>query len=175
MTQKRAPFGALALYIQRHGSDLEFAFLGWSLALQMIRKILLRVTQAGPHDDIRRATGSAYCYAYRELPRQATSEQISNYCASTRRLFAPITKSFGARDNSVWVLRHYLSLKFVTAASLLAGSAQYAFERNLLIGVPYFNYYAVLNACRADLLTSPHARGNSWGQLIFKDLVKFDG
>ncbi|MER8460987.1 hypothetical protein [Mesorhizobium sp. M0522] len=126
--------------------------------MQTIRKILLRSTQAGPHDGIRQATGSAYCYTYRELPRQATPEQISNYCAVTRRLFAPIAKAFGAQDNSLWVLRHYLALKFVTAASLLAGSAQYAFERNLLIGVPYFNYYAVLNACRAYLLTSPHVK-----------------
>ncbi|WP_267213224.1 hypothetical protein [Chelatococcus asaccharovorans] len=128
------------------------------MALQTTRKILLWSTLAGPHDGIRRATGSAYCYSCRELPRQATSEQISNYCAVTRRLFAPIAKAFGARDNSLWVLRHYLALKFVTAASLLAGSAQYAFERNLLIGVPYFNYYAVLNACRAYLLTSPHVK-----------------
>lgn len=126
--------------------------------MQTTRKILLRSTQAGPHDGIRRATGSAYCYTYRELPRQATPEQISNYCAVTRRLFAPIAKTFGARDNSLWVVRHYLALKFVTAASLLAGSAQYAFERNLLLGVPYFNYYAVLNACRAYLLTSPHVQ-----------------
>ncbi len=128
--------------------------------MQTTRKILLRATQSGPHDGIRHATGSAYCYAYRELPRQATPEQISSYCAVTRRLFAPIAKEFGPQDNSRWVLRHYLALKFVTAASLLAGSAQYAFDRNLLIGVPYFNYYAVLNASRAYLLTSPHVK---WG------------
>ncbi len=107
-----------------------------------------------------RATGSAYCYAYRELPRQATSAQVTKYCASTRRLFAPIAKGFTAQDNSRWVLRHYLAVKFATAASLLAGSADFAFDRNLLMGVPYFNYYAVLNTCRAYLLTSPHVQ---WG------------
>jgi hypothetical protein len=92
-------------------------------------------------DEILQATGSAYCYAYRELPRQATQAQVTNYCAATRRLFAPIAKAFTAEDNSRWMLRHYLAIKFVTAASLLAGSADYAFDRNLLMGVPYFNYW----------------------------------
>lgn len=75
---------------------------------------------------------------------------------ATRRLFAPIAKQLTPEGNSLWILRHYLAIKLVSASSLLAGSAIFAYERNLLTGVPYFNYYAVLNACRAYLLTSPH-------------------
>lgn len=107
-------------------------------------------------EDIALATGSAYCYAYVELPRQASVSQIKNYCSTTRRLFAPIAKAFKEDANSRWVLRHYLAIKFATAANLLAGSATYAYDHNLMLGVPYFNYYAVLNACRAYLMTSPH-------------------
>lgn len=107
-------------------------------------------------DDIASATGSAYCYAYAELRRQATVSQIQGYCSTTRRLFAPIAKAFDEDANSRWVLRHYLAIKFATAANLLAGSAAYAYDHNLMLGVPYFNYYAVLNACRAYLMTSPH-------------------
>ncbi len=58
------------------------------------------------------------------------------------------------------LMRHYLAIKFSTAAALFAGSAAFAYERNLLMGVPYFNYYALLSACRAYLLTSPHV---TWG------------
>jgi hypothetical protein len=106
-------------------------------------------------DDIMRETGSVYCYHYAELPRQTNQAMIARYCAITRRHFAPIAKTFDVEANSRWVLRHYLAIKFATAANLLAGSASYAFEQNLLLGVPYFNYYAALNACRTYLLTSP--------------------
>src|SRR5687768_5344120 len=110
-------------------------------------------------EHILRATGSDYCYAYRELPRQATLEHLQKYCSTTRRLFSPISKAFSGENNSRWILRHYLAIKFVTAASLLAGSAAYAHKHNLLMGVPYFNYYAVLNACRAYLLLPPMSVG----------------
>ncbi len=106
-------------------------------------------------DDILAATRSNYCIGYRELPREAELVQVVRYCETMRRHFTPIAKAFTAEDNSRWLLRHYLAIKFAAAASLLAGSAQYAFERNLLTAVPYFNYYALLSACRAFLLTSP--------------------
>lgn len=80
---------------------------------------------------------------------------IQSYCINRRSLFAPIAKSFDVDANSHWILRHYLAIKFATAANMLAGSAAYAYEHNLMLGVPYFNYYSVLNACRAFLLTSP--------------------
>ncbi|MCA8355047.1 hypothetical protein [Burkholderia cepacia] len=106
-------------------------------------------------EDIRSATGSTYCYTYDELPRQADLAMIQSYCINRRSLFAPIAKSFDVDANSHWILRHYLAIKFATAANMLAGSAAYAYEHNLMLGVPYFNYYSVLNACRAFLLTSP--------------------
>jgi hypothetical protein len=107
------------------------------------------------NEEIRQASRSSYCLGYRELLIEANLVQITRYCEDARRLFIPIVKTFTPEDNSRWLLRHYLAIKFVTAASLLAGSAAYAYERNLLMAVPYFNYYAVLNACRAYLLTSP--------------------
>lgn len=122
------------------------------------RKILLKAIYSAGTDDIMRATGSEYCYSYKALPIEATTEQITRYCTVTRRLFAPIAKNINSEENSLWILRHYLAIKLVTSASLLAGSAIYSYERNLLMAVPYFNYYAVLNACRAYLLTSPHIK-----------------
>ena len=115
----------------------------------------MNVDDEAVHEDIRRATGSDYCYHYVELQRQANSAQIRQYCANRRALFAPIAKAFNVEANSKWILRHYLAIKFATAANMLAGSAAYARSHNLMLGVPYFNYYAVLNACRAFLLTSP--------------------
>ena len=107
------------------------------------------------NEAIRKATGSAYCYDYRELPVQADIAAVSRYCEDRRKRFAPIAKAFDDRANSYWVLRHYLAIKFATAANMLAGSAAYAQAHNLMLAVPYFNYYAALNACRAFLLTSP--------------------
>lgn len=106
-------------------------------------------------EDIMRASGSGYCYAYKALPLQANTAMIRSYCTHQREMFAPIAKVFDAEVNSRWILRHYLAIKFATAANMLAGSSLYASEHNLRLAVPYFNYYAVLNACRAFLMTSP--------------------
>jgi hypothetical protein len=113
------------------------------------------MTQHTPMDNLSKFTGSCFSYYYEELPRQADQDMIKSFCDDRRRLFAPIAKNFDVVANSRWVLRHYLAIKFVTAANILAGSAVYAHAQNLMLGVPYFNYYAVLNACRAFLLTSP--------------------
>ncbi len=111
-------------------------------------------------DDIILATGSHYCYPYVELCNQASVAQVNAYCSTTRRLFAPIAKSFDVDLNSRWILRHYLAIKFITASNLLAGSAIYAYDNNLMLSIPYLNYYAVLNSCRAYLMTSPHVTWN---------------
>lgn len=107
------------------------------------------------NEDILHASRSSYCIGYHELLREADANQVTRYCDTTRRLFTPIAKALTPEDNSRWLLRHYLSIKFATATALLAGSAAFAYERNLLMGVPYFSYYALLSACRAYLLTSP--------------------
>lgn len=106
-------------------------------------------------EDILRASCSRYCIGYHELLREADVSQVTRYCDATRYSFSPIAKAFTSEDNSRWLLRHYLAIKFAAAAALLAGSAAFAYERNLLMGVPYFSYYALLSACRAYLLTSP--------------------
>jgi hypothetical protein len=100
-------------------------------------------------------TGSRYAYDYIELPAQVTADQVAAYCHETRRRFAPIAKSLTDSDNSRWLLRHYLALKFVISASTLIGSSEYSWQRNVLMSVPYLNYYALLNVCRAFLLTAP--------------------
>lgn len=106
-------------------------------------------------DDIYAATGSDYCIGYRALRSEATLEQMQAYCTRAKALFVPIAKAFTPDDNSRWLLRHYLAVKFASASALMAGSAQYAYDHNLMMAVPYFNYYTVLNACRAYLMTAP--------------------
>jgi len=108
--------------------------------------------------NVREFTGSDYCYEYNELLVQATSDQVRAYCVATKEQFAPIGKEFTDEDNSLWILRHYLALKFVISASIMSGSAIYAQAHNLLMAVPYFNYYTILNCCRAFLMTSPDVR-----------------
>lgn len=112
-------------------------------------------------EDIMGASKSSYCCGYRALKQEATLTQLRNYCEATRRHFTPIAKSFTPEENSLWLLRHYLATKFVAAANLFAGSSEYAYRHNLLMGVPYFSYYAVLSVCRAYLMTSPLVVWNS--------------
>jgi hypothetical protein len=98
---------------------------------------------------------------------------IQAYCSVQRSKFAPLAKAFDAEGNSRWVLRHYLAIKFATAANMLAGSAAYAHDHNLMLAVPYFNYYAVLNACRAYLMTSPDVvwDGSKTVEMTHKNII----
>lgn len=111
-------------------------------------------------EEIQAATRSEFCYTYRELPCHITIDKLNQYCESNRRSLRQCSSDFTVLDNSRWVLRNYLAIKFVTASALLLGSAKYAYSNNLFLGLPYFNYYAVLNACRAFLLTSPKIAWN---------------
>lgn len=110
--------------------------------------------------DVQKLTGSEFCYYYRELTHAANEEQVQAYCRAVKDRFVPIAKALDEHSNAIWVLRHYLAIKFAMAAAVLSGSAQYALDQNLLLGVPYFNYYALLHCCRSFLLTSPDVE---WG------------
>lgn len=123
--------------------------------------------------DIRAATGSDFCYPYEALPVDADISMIRAYCKAQRTKFAAIAKAFDDEANSRWVLRHYLAIKFITASNMLAGSAAYAYDHNLMLGVPYFNYYAVLNACRAYLMTSPNVEwsGNKTVEMTHQNII----
>src|SRR5690348_5836220 len=100
-------------------------------------------------------TGSDFCYSYRALTAEATRPQIERYCTAVKNRFRPIVDAFDDQANGIWVLRHYLALKFAISASILSGSAIHALRQNLVMGVPYFNYYTLLNCGRAFLMTSP--------------------
>lgn len=105
--------------------------------------------------DIRSLTKSDYCYTYRQLVLDADEAEVGNYVQHTKSKFAVVTKSFTDQLNSEWLLRNYLAVKYIMAASILAGSSISARDRGILLGVPYFNYYTLLNCCRAFLLTTP--------------------
>ena len=109
--------------------------------------------------DVVKAFDINCCFLVRISPEKQ-QRIVTRYRDTTRRLFTSIVKAFTPDDNSRWLLRHYLAIKFATATALLAGSAAFAYARNLLMGVPYFNYYALPSACRAHLLTSPQVM---WG------------
>ncbi|MDR7114458.1 hypothetical protein [Caulobacter sp. BE254] len=99
-------------------------------------------------------TGSGFAYDYVQLPLVVTDEQVAAYCADSRKRFATIAKCFTDADNSRWMLRHYLALKYVINASIMVGASEYSAKHNLGMSVPYLNYYTLLNVCRAFLWTA---------------------
>ncbi|WP_417488938.1 hypothetical protein [Maricaulis sp.] len=86
---------------------------------------------------------------------------LKNYAARTRPLFDSIVKEWSPKLHTQWLLRQYLALKLVMAASIQIGSADHAYEQNIQMAVPYLSYYAMFNAMRANLLTSPRTQ---WGK-----------
>jgi hypothetical protein len=105
--------------------------------------------------DINIYSGSEYAYEFQALPYIANEEHISEYCAKTRSLISKITKEFSDEINTQWVVRNYLAVKYICAASITLGAAIYGERKNTLITRPYCSYYAILYCCRAFLFTVP--------------------
>ena len=79
--------------------------------------------------DLSDLTGSEFGYDYRAAAQLCSAAQIESYCATTRRLFAPLAKAFSDVRHTEWLVRSYLALKFILASTVLASSAQYAAVR----------------------------------------------
>jgi hypothetical protein len=86
---------------------------------------------------------------------------LPNYATNTSSLFAHLADNWSSRVHTEWLLRQYLALKLIMAASIQFGSADYAYNHNVQMAVPYLSYYGIFNAMRANLLTSPR---QIWGK-----------
>lgn len=93
-------------------------------------------------------------YLYKELPL-VHDQRMGTYINDTRRLSGQITAVFDDAKNTEWFVRSYLALKFILGATVFATSAIYAEKSNLKVVIPYLNYYMMLSACRAFILTLP--------------------
>jgi hypothetical protein len=118
-------------------------------------KALLDPIASSPPNSLDRLSGSIFAYEYRHLEALCSSETLADYTQQTRRLFAPVAKSFDDTKNTEWALRSYLALKLILHATIMATSARYANDRNLQVALPYLSYYTLFSACRAFLLTCP--------------------
>ena len=110
--------------------------------------------------DPNQVAGTSWSYEFQLLSRfdrDASSGQpgLHGYFTKTRPLFNKIAENWSQELHSEWLLRQYLALKLVMASSIQIGSADHAYAQNLKMAVPYLSYYAMFNAMRANLLTSP--------------------
>ena len=89
-------------------------------------------------------------------------EEIQKFQDATYREFVKLCKNedgiieMNSLLNSEWMLRTYCASKMIMAATLLLNSAEYSTEKNLLITVPYLQYYAMFCAARAFLYVCPY-------------------
>lgn len=118
-------------------------------------KAFLDPVVSRPLNSLDRLSGSIFVYDYRHLEALCSSETLAAYTQRTRRLFAPVAKSFDDTKNTEWALRSYLALKLILHATIMATSAMYGKGRNLQVALPYLSYYTLFSACRAFLLTCP--------------------
>lgn len=105
-------------------------------------------------EDIVSLTGLKTNYSHKELPK-ISNESLRNYAIKTRELFGPIAKSFDDEKNTEWLIRSYLSLKYILASTVLGTSANHAESENLKVSLPYLSYYTMLNCARAFIFTLP--------------------
>jgi hypothetical protein len=99
-------------------------------------------------------TGLKTLCRYQELTK-IEEGSLRNYATKTRALFGPVAKSFDDDKNAEWLIRSYLTLKYVLASTVMGTSANHAEAENLKVTLPYLNYYTMLNCARAFLFTLP--------------------
>ncbi|OYR18281.1 hypothetical protein [Brucella thiophenivorans] len=105
--------------------------------------------------DINNHSGSKFSYSFKILPDIAIEDDVAAYCVKTRAKFAVIAKKFDDDLNTEWIVRNYLAIKYIFAASIILGTAIYGEKKNVISTLPYCIYYALLYSCRAFLFTIP--------------------
>jgi uncharacterized protein (UPF0332 family) len=105
--------------------------------------------------DINKYSGSEYAYDFKALPDLATENDVAAFCQKTRTEFAAVAKRFDDEVNTEWVVRNYLAIKFIHAASITLGTAIYGEKKNIISTIPYCIYYSLFYCCRAFLFTVP--------------------
>ena len=94
-------------------------------------------------------------FEYIQVPKYFTEESIKCHCEKMKEQYSKLTKNWSVELNCEWVLRHYFAVKMVLSATLMLNSLDYASEKNIRIVEPYLLYYAMLNSCRALIMTLP--------------------
>lgn len=102
--------------------------------------------------EISRYSGAEYEYAYIQVNR-LDEQIIASYCRSLRSRMSNVPLTCGRSET--WIVRAYVSVKYLLTASLMLVSAVFAAKHNLKIVQPYLLYYALFNASHAFLLMVP--------------------
>ena len=102
--------------------------------------------------EISRYSGADYEYAYTQINR-LDETVIEQYCRSLRSRLSSMPRT--SEQSEMWIVRAYVSVKYLLAASLMLVSAEYAARHNLRIVQPYLLYYAMFNCSHAFLLMVP--------------------
>lgn len=103
--------------------------------------------------------GRKWWYEYRSLPRRFEEASVKQFAGSVLERASLLTKQWSDELNSEWLTRIFFATKMVLGASVMAESLEYALRQSLRPVVPYLEYYTVLYALRAVVITDP---GVSW-------------
>jgi hypothetical protein len=85
------------------------------------------------------------------------------HCQKTLRQYRALSEATAV--TAEWILRPYLALKMLIAATIMFSSLKYSAARGLRIVEPYLSYYALLNTTRALMFCIPSVGWNS-GELL---------
>jgi hypothetical protein len=105
-----------------------------------------------PNIEISQYSGADYEYAYIQLNR-LDEQVVERYCGSLRERLRKM--SLTPEQSEIWIVRAYVAVKYLLAASLLLVSAEFASKCNLKIVQPYLLYYALFNTSHALFLMVP--------------------
>lgn len=104
----------------------------------------------GKHMDI----GELY-YDYREISGASYKKCFDIYYKKTHDKYSKLVSNWDVASSVQWQLRFYLAVKMISLATIFCTKLQYARAKNLLIVVPYLQYYTLLSAARAFIFTAP--------------------
>ncbi|MFC1678699.1 hypothetical protein ACFL2T_00565 [Elusimicrobiota bacterium] len=96
-------------------------------------------------------SGSPYNFEYMILDKVFSTADITSYGSRLKTRLAKLTKKWDDDLNAEWMIRGYLSVKMIYAATIMLTSLEYSREKNVQVVWPYLSYYSLFNCCRALL------------------------
>jgi hypothetical protein len=113
----------------------------------------------------RKVFGRDWWYDFRDLPEIADRTKATKFVDSLFQQSSAITKSWNADVNSEWIVRCYLAARLIMASTLYINSYRHCMKVNQRVPATFLQYYSVLFAMRAAILTSPKQLWNN-GELV---------
>ncbi len=96
----------------------------------------------------------SHYYRYEHINKYSP-KKLNKYIQKTQDKFVAESREWTIKKNSIWLLRLYASIKMMLSSTVLYSHYEFSENKQLYLSMPYYEYYGLLNCCRALTLSRP--------------------